>query len=223
MNTINNKLGLGIFSGNRRTSIRMSKLARTLQTAAAKTNWEETVKMLFWADMDRGRSNEVRKMVSLENRDATRGAAESYSSDQFQYMLLLMLIISIAEKRTQDIYNKEFADRCDVISKDHDLQDDRFWEDGNVPPEWEALNQEFEDRSMKILQETLQEYGQNDLANLIKTDGPDQLFNIVDTVRSQFFKVLENSRLGNESPNSEKDNSIPESLQPSAFKADPLK
>lgn len=218
MKIIDSKMGLGVFSGNRRTSIRMSKLARTLQTAAAKTNWEETVKMLFWADMDRGRSEEIRKLVASR---PTGGPVDSYSFDQFRYMLLLMLIISMAEVRTQEVYNREFAERCDAISKDHHLQDDLYWKDGSVPAEWEKLSQEFEQRSLQVLGETLREYSQGDIARLIETDGADQLFNILDNLRSQFFNVLENTRRAAEGSESNNDSSIPETLQPAAGLKDP--
>ena len=198
---IKRKKVLGTFSGNRRTSLRMSKLARIRQSAAAKTNWNETARMLFWADWDQGRSKEVRRLVSGENKHSTRGGdAEGYSADQFRYMFRLMLIISIAETRTQELYRKEFADRCDVISTDHDLQDDQYWDDGRVPPEGESLNTEFEERSVQILTETSREYGQDDIADLMETDGADQLFNIVENARLQFFRVLENSPRGREVP-----------------------
>ena len=174
--------------------------------------------MLFWADRDPGRSEEMRRFVSSENlRGMSVGAtAESYSSAQFQYMLVLMLIISIAEKRTQELYKKEFAERCDAISKDHRLQDDRYWEKGQVPAEWETLNQEFEEQSLRILSETLREYKQDDIADLIETEGAQQLFDIVESVRSQFFKVLEGSSgEGRGASKSEQEGSIPETLHSS--------
>lgn len=191
----------------------MSKLARTLQSAAARTNWEDTVKMLFWADMDSGRSAEIRKLNSFQIRPPKDAAAESYSSEQFQFVLLLMMITSIVEKRTQVVYKEEFADRCDAIARSHGLHDDQSWNVGDAPAEWEALNREFEDRSLGILKDTLREYKQDDLAKLVETDGGDQFFDIVDNVRTQFFKVLVNPRLAGESASAAKEGSIPESLQ----------
>src|ERR1043166_852475 len=80
--------------GEQRTNIRMSKLARTMQTAAAKINWSEMVKMLFRADPHSGRKDEIRKLIS-PGFESSLPYQASYSIDQVQYLLSLLLIISI--------------------------------------------------------------------------------------------------------------------------------
>lgn len=212
----NRKKDSGSFSGDQQTTICMSKLARTLQSAAAKTNWNEMVKVLFRADPHQGRQGEIRTLISSQNHSTVgSGGSASYSPDQFQYILILMLIISTAEKRTQEMYGQGFADRCDDISKDHQLQDDQYWAAGNVPTAWSNLNSEFEQRSLQILLETLREYHQDEIADLVESDGADQLFSIIRSVKSQFLKVLENSALATENANTPEEGSIPETLQPS--------
>lgn len=193
----------------------MSKLARAVQSAAAKTNWNDMVKVLFRADPNQGRPGVMRTLTSTGKHSAEAGGSTSYSLDQFQYILTLMLIVSIAQKRTQEMYGQGFADRCDDISKDHQLQDDQYWATGNVPGEWLDLNNEFEQRSQKILLETLREYHQDEIADLVEADGADQLFSIIRNVRSQFMKVLENSAPATENATAPKVGSIPETLQPS--------
>lgn len=194
----------------------MSKLARAVQSAAAKTNWNDMVKVLFRADPNQGRPNVMRTLTSSGKHSTVAGSnIASYSLDQFQYILTLMLIISIAQKRTQEMYGQGFADRCDDISKDHELQDDQYWATGNVPGEWLDLNNEFEHSSQKILLETLREYHQDEIADLVESDGADHLFSIIRSVKSQFLKVLENSAPASETASAPKEGSIPETLQPS--------
>lgn len=213
---MNRKKGLGSSSGDQQTSINMSKLARAVQSAAAKTNWNEMVKVLFRADPHQGRPSAMRTLTSSgKHSPGVAGSIASYSLDQFQYILTLMLIISVAEKRTQEMYGQGFADRCDDISKDHQLQDDQYWTIGNVPGEWSDLTTEFEQRSQKILLETLREYHQDEIADLVESNGPDQLFSIIRSVKSQFLKVLENSAPAAETAIESKEGSIPETLQPS--------
>src|ERR1043166_2600468 len=141
-------------TGEQRTNIRMSKLARTMQTAVAKTNWTEMVKMLFRSDPHSGRKDEIRKLTFLESHSLLPHQA-TYSIDQVQYLFSLMLIISIAEKQTQEMYRQDFAQRCDAIGKEHKLADDEYWKDGAAPKEWNELAREFEKASLRILIETL--------------------------------------------------------------------
>jgi hypothetical protein len=166
--------------------------------------------MLFLADLDPGRSAEVRKLAS----EALAPSIASYSTDQFQYVLALMLIVSIAEKRTQELYSREFAERCDAISRKYQLKDDEFWKDANVPPEWDLLAREFEQKSLQILSESLREYGQEKIGESIAADGADQLFSILESVRGQFFNMLENAPKPREGMQDRAESSLPESLQP---------
>jgi hypothetical protein len=195
-----------------RTSISMSKAARTLQSASAKTNWKKMVEVLFRADPHLERQKEIRRMISLDSK-IFEETGVSYNPDQFQYILLLMLIISIVEKRTQELYKQEFSERCDAISKDHQLQDDQYWTDGNVPVEWNYLNKEFEERSSQILLNTLREYHQEEIAVLVETQGADQLFGIMRSIQSQFLNILENSVPVEKSEIMASGGSIPEVLQ----------
>lgn len=211
------KKALGVFSGDQRTSICMSKLGRTLQSSAAKANWNEMVKMLFWADPHQGRPGEIRKLVPFADSSQVVDGA-SYNPDQFQYILMLMLIISTAEKRTEELYGRLFSERCDAISKEHELQDDQYWTAEKVPAEWVDLNAEFEQRSRQILLATLREYHQDEIADMVESDGPDQLFSIIQKVKSQFLNLLENVTPGAETETYSRKGSIPETLQPTARK-----
>lgn len=204
---------LGSFSGNQRACIRMSKIARALQSAAAETNWHEMVKMLFWADPQAGRQVEIRKLISEQEDSCASAAGASYSPEQFRYILILMLIISIAEKKTQELYSRVFAERCDAIGKDHALLDDQYWPDGNVPAEWENLNAEFEEHSLRILLETLREYHLDEIADLVQVKGFEQLFRIIEDIKPQFLNVLVNSAPAKSSGIGDEDGSIPETLQ----------
>jgi hypothetical protein len=103
-----------------------------------------------------------------------------------------MVIISIAEKRTQEIYEKNFSQRCDAISKTHDLKDNEYWSSGKVPAEWDELNAEFEQCSNKILVDTLREYDQEEIADLVQDDGPEQIFNVIQNIKSRYLNAIKN-------------------------------
>jgi len=209
----------GVLAGEQRTNIRMSKLARVLQTSAAKTNWSETVKMLFRADPSGGRNDEIGKMISI-GLGSNKGddVAASYSIDQLQYLLFLMLVISIAEKRTQDIYGQDFSQRCDAISKRYGLKDDEYWPDGGEPAEWKELNQEFEKRSLEILLETLSEYHHQEIASMIESEGLEEFFQIIKSIRTQFLRMLKTSEPGRMLRLSTESGSIPETLNSARVK-----
>jgi len=138
--------------------------------------------------------------------------SSSYNFDQAQYLLLLMLIISIAEKRTQDLYVQNFAQRCDAIGKEHDLGDDEYWQNEAVPAEWSELNREFEEASRRILVETLSEYHQQEIAKLIETEGAEDFFEIIRNIRVQFSRVFTNSDPDNTHPPTDQSGSFPETL-----------
>jgi len=198
----------------------MSKLARTRQGITAETNWSEMVKVLFWADANNGRRSEIRKLF-LENRSATTDTITSYNPDQFQYTLVLLLVISTAEKRVQELYQERFAEHCDAISREHQLKDDQFWT-GEMPAEWTTLEQEFDQESLKIYLAVLREYSLDDVAMLVEADGLDQLFNIIESLKSQFLRALENSDATKQKAASES-GSFPESLQPNSRQTKPGK
>lgn len=184
----------GLFIGDQRTNIRMSKLARTIQSAAAKTNWNEMAKMLFRVDPNHGRQDEIRKLITSGSKPAiTEDAGAAFGADQHQYGLILMLIVSIAEKRTQELYRKTFSQRCDAISKNHDLKDDQYWTAGKAPAEWEDLNAEFEQRSLQILLETLKEYHQDEIAKMVQVDGAEPLYDIIKSIKARFLNPQEGS------------------------------
>jgi hypothetical protein len=204
------------FVGGQRTNIRMSKLARSMQTSASKRNWSEMVKMLFRSDPAGGRKQELRKLVSLKAGPGLHDlASSSYSIDQVQYLLFLMLVISISEKRTQELYAKDFAQRCDAISKRYHLEDDQYWKDGTAPLEWNELSVEFEEHSLRILLQTLREYHQDDIAHLIESDGSEDFFQIINNIRAQFLLVLGNFDSGTSNPLSTQSGSLPETVQSS--------
>jgi len=169
--------------------------------------------MLFRADPHSGRKEESRKMISLNDSPSLPFQAASYSIDQIEYLLLLMLIISIAEKRTQELYDQEFAQRCDAILKKYNLQDDEYWKDRTTPSEWQDLNREFEKASLRILIETLSEYHQQEIADLIQTEGAEDFFEIIKNIRVQFAQVLTNSDPGTPNTQRSKSGAFPETLQ----------
>jgi hypothetical protein len=202
-------------ASDQRTNIRMSKIARELQSAAAKTKWEDMVKLLYRADPFSGRNDVIRKMI-FEDKYSQNTASDrsSYSMDQLQYALFLMLIISVAEKRTQELYGHEFAQRCEDISREHRLRDNEYWTIGQVPAEWKALDHEFEQNSLRILLETLRAYHQNEIADLVETGGLEQLFDIIKTIKFQFAKVLSHATPGT-SYQLGQAGAVPETLQSS--------
>jgi hypothetical protein len=209
----NPKVASGEFAGEQRTNIRMSKLARIMQTSSAKSNWGEMAKMLFRSDPNSGRKQENQKLLPLQSATAEAAASSSYGIDQMQYLLFLMLVISVAEKRTQEVYGQDFAQRCDAISKRYNLNDDEYWKDGMTPAEWNDLNREFEERSLEILLQTLREYHQEEIAHLVETDGAEDFFQIIKNIRAQFLHVLTNSDSGSTNPLSTQSGSLPETLQ----------
>lgn len=197
---------------NRRTNIRMSKLGRSIQSSTAETNWGEMVKMLFEADPNGGRKAENRRLISLRSRSPESTNHASYSNDQMQYILFLMLIVSTAEKRIQELYRKEFSDRCDAISKQHGLKEDEYWPEGKEPEEWQNLNKEFEQQAIRIHLKTLREYHQDEIADMVEADGLEELFAIMTTIRSQFVTMLKNFQ-GTSERQLGTDGAIPEMLQ----------
>ncbi len=200
--------------GNHRTNIRMSKLARAVQAATANTNWSEMARTLFRADKNDGRREQISRFFTEQKKAANGG--ESYNTEQLQYVLMLMLILTTAEKRTQEMYQQSFARRCDAISSEHDLKEDQYWADGNVPAEWRKLDAEFEQRSLQILLDTLREYHLDEIADLVETKGQEQLFDIIGNIESQFLKVLKYPSSGILQASQGDSGSIPETLQASS-------
>jgi hypothetical protein len=178
---------------NQLTNIRMSKMDRLIQSAAAKTNWNEMAKMLFRTLGSQGPQGKISEFISPQETLAMGGFNNTnYSSGQLHYTVILMVIISIAEKRTEDHYEKNFSLRCDAIRKVYALKDDQYWTSDRVPTEWEKLNTEFEQDSRRILVDTLREYDQKEIADLVQQHGPDQIFNVIQKIKSQYLKAIKN-------------------------------
>lgn len=176
---------------NQLTNIRMSKVDRIIQSAAAKTNWNEMAKMLFRTNRDQGKQGDIGELISPQEKLAIAGFNNAnYSSGQLHYTIILMVIVSIAEKRTEELYEKNFSQRCDAISKMYDLKDDQYWTSDKVPAEWEKLNAEFERDSSKILVDTLREYDQKEIADLVQEDGPEQIFNVIQRIKSGYLDAI---------------------------------
>lgn len=200
--------------GSQKTHLRTSKLSRAIQSATARTNWTEMAKILFSADDNLGRRQESGKLISLRNRSIRKDeSTASYSTDQLQYTLLLMLVLTTAEKRTQELYQERFASRCDAISNAHSLKDDQYWADDGIPPAWKELDAEFERCSLQILIDTLREYQLNDLADRVQTEGSEQLFEIIRNIESQFLTVLKHPDQEGLTANASGSGSLPETLQ----------
>jgi hypothetical protein len=180
------------FSADQRTNIRMSKLARAMGSVTAQTNWKRMAQVLFRADPHLDRQEKIRALL-FPNCPLQPGEASdsSYGTDEFQSILILMLVISIAEKRTQELYQKEFSRRCDEISTKYGLKDDQYWDEGKAPAEWEELSAKFEQQSLAILVQTLREYGQTAIADLVNTDGAEEFFCLIGSLKGQFMKVLD--------------------------------
>jgi hypothetical protein len=178
---------------NQLTNIRMSKMDRLIQSAAAKTNWNEMAKMLFRTLGSQGPQGKNSEFISPQETLSMGGFNNTnYSSGQLHYTVILMVIISIAEKRTEEHYEKNFTSRCDAISKTYDLKDDQYWTSDRIPAEWEKLNTEFEHDSKRILVDTLREYDQKEIADLVQQHGPDQIFNVIQKIKSQYLKAIKN-------------------------------
>ena len=196
------------------TSIRMSKVARLVQTASAKTNWTDMAKLLFWADTDQGRHDAVVRLHQYSKKMRKEEQSNpSYNVDQLQYILILMLVLTTAEKRTQEMYKREFAQKCDQISVTHGLSEDQYWIDGKTPTEWKLLDVEFEKRSLQILMETLQEYSMDEIADHVKSAGARQFLEIIGNIEAQFIKVLTHPIAGLLNRSMGERGSIPETLQ----------
>jgi hypothetical protein len=171
-------------------------------------------KILFWGDPDRGRHDEVTRLLSEgKKRIPSAPANASYGGDQLQYLLTVMLILTVAEKRTEFLYQRDFAKRCDDISDRYGLENNQYWSDEEIPAEWKALDAEFEQQSSQILLVTLKEYQLDDIAERVRTKGPKQLYDIVANLKDQFFKVLKHFAEGNSAGTSGKIGSIPETLE----------
>jgi hypothetical protein len=196
------------------TSIRMSKVARSIQTASAKTNWTEMTKLLFWADWDQSRHDEVVRLHLYGRRKRPEEEANpSYNVDQLQYILILMLVLTTAEKRTQEMYRLEFAQQCDQISVTHGLSEDQYWKDDKTPEEWRQLDVEFEKRSLQILLETLREYSMDEIAEHVQVAGARQFLEIIGNIEAQFVKVITHPIAGMLNRSMGERGSIPETLQ----------
>jgi hypothetical protein len=202
--------------GKNRTHISMSKQARVDQTNTTNVNWGEMAKMLFWADVDQERQRVVRGLISRQTRSRRKiTGAISYSLEQIQYILTLMLILTTAEKRTQELYQKSFAQRCDKISKNHGLKDHQYWIDNEIPAEWRQLDDEFEQRALEILLETLKEYHLDDIARDVQMDGSQLLFDIIGNIEAQFLNILKRPTDIAQDKYSASIGSIPETLRSS--------
>ena len=148
---------------------------------------------LFRTNLDQDIKGEIGEFISSQETPEIAGFNNTnYSGGQLHYTVILMVIISIAEKRTEEHYEKNFSSRCDAISKTYDLKDDQYWTSDRVPAEWEKLNTEFEQDSRRILVDTLREYDQKEIADLVQQHGPDQIFNVIQKIKSQYLKAIKN-------------------------------
>lgn len=180
-------------SKNQSTNIRMSKLDRIAQSEKAQTNWREMAKILFVTEETQNKPMEIRTGILPEEKMVIAGFNQTgYKSGPFHDLLILMVIISVAEKRTQEIYQKDFSERCDNISVAHDLKDDHYWPAGKVPVAYEDLNLEFEQRSNQVLIATLREYNQNQIADLVEKDGPEQIFTVIQDIKGRYLDAIKN-------------------------------
>src|SRR5262245_7044416 len=124
--------------GTQKAHIRMSKLKRASQAAITKVNSREMAKILFWGDPDPGRHEEVSRLLSETKKKVTAEQKNaSYGSDQLQYLLTVMLVLTMAEKRAEDLYQQKFAQKCDQIRDQHGLKHNQYWNDGEIPAEWQ--------------------------------------------------------------------------------------
>jgi hypothetical protein len=171
----------------------MSKQNRILQTETAKTNWREMAKILFVTEENQDEQIDTGKQIPTEECLMIAGFKNTNQNDgPFHNILILMVIVSVAEKRTQEIYESHFAERCNAISVAHDLKDDHYWPAGKVPVAYEDLNAEFERCSNQILIDTLREYDQNEIADLVQKDGPEQIFNVIQNAKSRYLDAIRN-------------------------------
>ncbi len=174
-----------------RLNIRMSRVSRILQSEMAKANWSEMAKMLFRSDHDEGRVTATGKLPKYRRQSSVFEKSLESTTDRRQYFLVLMFILTIAEKRSQEVYQREFAERCDAISLAHGLKESDYWKDGNIPAEWQILDKEFEKRSIQILLSTLREYSMTEIADQIEHGGPNEFTKLINNVESQVLSIFE--------------------------------
>jgi hypothetical protein len=168
---------------NEFNNIRMSLFDRLPESSGAKTNWSDIAKIMFYNDEDFGRQKEMGKFTSPEETLLVAALnSPEWRKDQLRFVLLLIVIAGIAENRTQEIYEKDFSLRCDRLNQVQALKDDPYSEKG--PAEWEQLNEEFERVSNQILVGTLREYHQNQIADLVRIQGSDQIFEIIRSIQA---------------------------------------
>lgn len=199
---------------NQKIDIDRSKLARNVQSDITTRNRSEIGKLLFLADQNQGRREELARIFQMRRTaDSRAGESASYGTDQIQYVLQLMLILTVAETRTQVVYSQDFSERCDRICAAHGLQDDQYWREEATPDEWRELVAEFEQRSIQILVETLREYNLDDIAELVQQNGTQELLDIIKSVEGQFLSILKDPSFRIRKMSMMRDGSIPETLQ----------
>lgn len=199
----------------------MSSKERVHQSATTNANLVEAAKMLFLGDKDQGRREMVSRLLSFQKKSlALEESNESYPMEQLQYLLHLMLVLATAEKRTQEAYQRDFAERCDAISKKYQLNEDQYWTNNEIPAEWRQLDIEFEERSVEVLIETLREYSMDEIAEEVKAGGANQFFDLIGNIENQFLKMLKETRWPRKLKTTRQHaGSLPETLQSASQKA----
>lgn len=139
-------------------------------------------------DMRRGMS------VTKPDHDALLAAAIATrrsrpDSDEW-FCLVACLIISDAENLHEKAWNERFHARMGALSQAHGLQPGEYWPAGQEPAEVAALSEEFEQVCLGITIETLEEYGELALAEMLRTD-PDGFWRRFESGRAANFGELD--------------------------------
>jgi hypothetical protein len=93
------------------------------------------------------------------------------------FYLVVMAVEGLAQERIDvsmsDGELKELGDRLDAIERAHGLEEDDEWEPGAAPPEWEALNAEWERVDDRITYDTYLTYDEREAGDLYMHNRPE--------------------------------------------------
>jgi hypothetical protein len=78
--------------------------------------------------------------------------------------------ISQMTERLADTVLSEFDDRLDAIRAAHGLAEDEDWSLADAPPEYRAVNDEYERASDELFVQVLEAHGEHAIASLYRTD-----------------------------------------------------
>lgn len=90
----------------------------------------------------------------------------------------------IASHRSGEL--AQLSELIKKIERTHGLGPKDFWPNGEGPPEWQALNKQFDRRVTEIIAELMREHGEIDMAKVLLTD-PDRFDRLCTAGRRQRY------------------------------------